>query len=467
MEPLYVFEDNYGHKHYLIKEISRGGQGAVFRTTDKNIAVKICLNNNTPVLDDTQNLTFNKIRLMPFPETLNITLPRAILKGASGYVMELLENMDSFDDIFNTKKYTPVSNKWLKIIEKDNKECANDLGRYAASGGSRRRLELYLRFADLLTKLHCTGLVYCDVSSRNIFGSSDPKKSNVWLIDSDNVNYQEVTISGQNAFYTPGYGAPELIDQGIASMYSDSYAFTISFFWDLTMSHPFKGKRLDELCGEDFDNTAEDALYSGNEPWILDSEDDSNYGEPSIPAEFIFSKPMMDIFQRMFSKESRLEDSMARPTMPEITEEIAHLTDTTVQCAECGMQSVYHEKCPWCNAKQRTLKLVSHYNTQSGKKRTLWTFIREFPENCKINIPYRIISGLISDSIDKTAFSIASQSDGIAITDFSFDLNASVKENNSEYKRIFGSYRTKEDSFVIIIENDSTTGVIIEGSVIN
>ena len=38
------FEDIYGYTHNTTSEISRGGQGIVFRTENPNIAVKVALN---------------------------------------------------------------------------------------------------------------------------------------------------------------------------------------------------------------------------------------------------------------------------------------------------------------------------------------------------------------------------------------------------------------------------------------
>lgn len=468
MSILYEFEDNYGHKHNLIKEISRGGQGAVYRTSDRNIAVKLCLIDDEPVLDDSQNNDFNKIRLLPFPKSLNLTLPRAVLKGASGYVMDLLEDMSSFEDIFNIERYSPQDNEWLKYIGQTNPICADIFGRYIASGGSRRRLELYMRCAALLARLHCSGLVYCDISSRNIFGSSNPKKNNVWLIDSDNVNYQEITMTGAKSFYTMGYAAPELLDDGIASMYSDSYAFAISFFWDLTRTHPFKGKKYYELRkSEDFfSEDTEAQMYSGIEPWIYDTENDSNCYQSTIPADLVLDSQMMNLMQRMFSECSRLDEITERPTMLEMAEGIAHVADTTVRCHHCGMDSVFPEKCPWCDAKQRTLMLKSWYLVNGEQKRELWHFNRELSEDTRIIVPERLVKDFSPESVDGIAFVAAINNDAVILTDFIADSDIYVKEPNMDYKRVYGSYHTKCDSFTIKAENkiDKTT-VIIEGCV--
>lgn len=474
MSFLHLFEDNYGHKHYLTKEISRGGQGVVFRTTDQNIAVKVCLDEyGEPLRDDTKNEKYNKIRLLPFPKGLNLTLPQAVLKGASGYVMTLLEDMSSFASLFSKDKYQPTENEWLKLIAETNPECAKDFGRYITSGGARRRLEMYLRFAALLSSLHCAGLVYCDISTKNVFGSSDTDKFNVWLIDSDNINYQAITVKGNNTFYTQGCAAPELIEQGEASMYSDCYAFAICFFEDLTMSHPFKGKMYDEMLGDNSDaaDNAEKQVFSGNEPWIYDTENRSNCGQSAIPAEFVLNGEMMALLQRMFSEESRLSNILCRPTMPIIAEEIARLTDITVRCERCGMDSVYSESCPWCNTKQQVIKLTSYRSENGKKRRKLWQFIRECPEDLRISVPERMITGFLPNSLDKTAFSATAKNDGYYLSDFSprtAQTTVYVKEADADYKEVRGSYISVNDCFTIKIENNyDNTAIIIEGSVVN
>lgn len=469
MSFLYVFEDNYGHKHNLTKEISRGGQGAVFRTSDPNIAVKLSLNANEPVLDDSENEAYNKIRLLPFPESLNITLPQAVLSGASGYVMELLDDMDSFEAIFDTTKYALEENDWLREIENDNPECARDFSRYIASGGVRRRLALYMHCASLLVRLHCAGLVYCDISSKNLFGSTDPEKSNVWLIDSDNVNYQRITSSGNNVCYTPGYAAPEVLDSREMSMYSDCYAFAVSLFKDLTMTHPFMGKRIDELCEqEDYFDGAEKQVLSGMEPWIYDTEDTSNEGSSAVPAELVVNEEMMDLFQRMFSEKSRMSDPLVRPTMPEMAEGIARLYDTTVRCRKCGMDSFFTGKCPWCDAGQKTLTLSSWYSVSGNKKRRLWEFARECSEGSRINVPDRLAKGFVPAQTDKAAFVVAVSAEGYVLSDFMADTDVFISEDGADFRRVFGKYLSTHDSFTIRLENRSDrTSVIIEGGVVN
>lgn len=461
---LYTFEDNYGHKHYLTNEISRGGQGAVFRTKDANIAVKLSLENDEPVMDDSANDVYNKIRLLPFVKNLNITLPRALLKGASGYVMDLLADMNSFSRLFSIDRYEPLHNSWLDSLAVQEPKVADLLGRYAASGGSRRRLELYLGFAGSLSKLHCSGLVFCDVSPNNVFGSTDPERRNVWLIDSDNVNYQARTIRGEGACYTPGYAAPEVLESMESSMYSDSYAFMVSLFYDITMVHPFMGKRFGELCDEQDAEYAEMVLYGGYEPWILDPENTANAGGTTIPVDIIMSDGLIGCLQRTFSEKGRTE-VMTRPTMPEIGMHIAKTLDVTITCPHCGMSGIYNDKCEWCNEKIDVIHLNSFYSHGGLKTAPLWECVCRLSDNGE-DVPLHLVEGYRPDNTDRSVFCISRSNSAVVISQLCSNADMYVTDKDGTTKLVYGSYSVSGKMFSVMLRM-RTTGreIIIEGSV--
>ena len=79
-----IVHDLADHEYRLNKEISRGGQGAVFRTDDHSIAVKLALGNDDTFLTNEQmnessikkeNEKFMRLILLPIPPKANITLP--------------------------------------------------------------------------------------------------------------------------------------------------------------------------------------------------------------------------------------------------------------------------------------------------------------------------------------------------------------------------------------------------------
>lgn len=327
------FEDIYGYTHNATTEISRGGQGIVFRTENPNIAVKVALNSlgNGFSEDSSDNEAFESLRLLPIPSKINLTLPQATLRKYSGYVMTLLDDMESFESSFDYSFQTKCGyiNEWLESL--GNEELTEVFGQYIISGGLRRRLNAYLHIAKMLSQLHSNGLVYCDFSTKNAFISKSKENDNVWLIDADNLNYQEETKA--SGYYTPGFGAPEVIKGKGCTFYSDSYAFAVSLYWQITGTHPFKGALLESNFDDDddFADDHEDKAYSGEYPWINDAEDDSNHTTTCIPHELIISSRLNELFQKEFSEEGRTKRH-TRPTMFEWVHQLSFELDHTIRC---------------------------------------------------------------------------------------------------------------------------------------
>ena len=86
--------DQYGNTLEIVGEIARGGQGVVFRTSDADLAIKQPLGpNGRPNRSKNLQAVFARIRCLPLPENLPISLPVSILKSEPGYVMTLLHQM--------------------------------------------------------------------------------------------------------------------------------------------------------------------------------------------------------------------------------------------------------------------------------------------------------------------------------------------------------------------------------------
>lgn len=97
----FVVDEN-GYKHYLEKEIGRGGQGITWQTKDPNIIVKMKVNPNTgePVVDEIEYEKFknelDEVRILNLPDDIHIARPVSLLqKPYCGYTMRLLKDMQS------------------------------------------------------------------------------------------------------------------------------------------------------------------------------------------------------------------------------------------------------------------------------------------------------------------------------------------------------------------------------------
>jgi len=459
-------EDIYGYIHVTTKEISRGGQGVVFRTQNPNIALKIELDKGVDFSHNIENnKNFDSLRLLPIPENINLTLPKATLKEYAGYIMLLLEDMDSFEALFDFSfdKVQEYDNIWLNSLKKSAPDFVNVMGQFISSGGRRRRLEAYFKVSCILTMLHSKGLVYCDFSAKNVFMSKSLENNAVWIIDADNLNYQEETK--HNGYYTPGYGAPEVIKGKGCTFYSDSYAFAVSLFWQITETHPFKGALTENDFDQDgdFADDAEQKAYAGDLPWIFDNEDKSNFTNTRIPQakEALFSERLFSLFDRTFSKQGR-EKRQTRPTMYEWSYELARELDTSIKCTRCGMDyDVSLGKCPWCDNINKSIILKS---TVGNKQ--LWTFSHELIDNKDIEVPYRLLNGFRMLENDFIAFTIRFKNNELSIANLNENYIWAVclnKEN--DYVDIYGRASIPSKCIIKCTNKITSESVIIGVSI--
>lgn len=436
------FEDIYGYTHNTTAEISRGGQGIVFRTENPNIAVKVALNSlkNGFSEDLSENKLFESLRLLPIPSKINLTLPQATLRKYSGYVMTLLDDMETFEKAFDYSFQTKCgyTNDWLDSI--GNEGFTNIIGQYITSGGRRRRLSAYMHVSNMLSLLHANGLVYCDFSTKNGFISASEDKNIVWLIDADNIDYQEKTKA--SGYYTPGFGAPEVIKGKGCTFYSDSYAFAVALYWQLTGTHPFKVALLEADFDDDFADEREEKALAGEYPWINDSDDDSNHVDTLIHHDFVVSSELNSLFQRTFSKEGRTKRH-TRPTMFEWVYQLAVEADHSIRCSKCKMDyDQSFDICPWCDNDNSIVVLRSYENDNQ-----IWTFTHEIDGDA-FDVPLRIINGFRSSQIDDIAFRAVKKQDKITISELCEQGEWYISSDNSSYKRIFGSITLPDKCFL-------------------
>ncbi|HGN8622334.1 TPA: serine/threonine protein kinase [Pseudomonas aeruginosa] len=357
--------DEYNNVHQMADELARGGQGVVYRTKDADLAVKQPLD-AAGQPDKNANLRerFQHVRLLPIPRRIPVSLPLAILRDEPGYVMRLLNGMKpfaSFDlDGRSKKKLEDQSQalpQWLTKIP--DKDLALRLLHYAQTGSTRRRSLALAKCAAILARLHSAGLVYGDISTNNAFIGEDDT-IDVWLIDADNMRLE--LPSGGVSVYTPGYGAPEVVQGRDQSRpRTDCWAFAVMTFKLLALCHPFIGKKVlepeDEEDGWDADpapnGTATDLneqAFAGFLPFVDDEDDDSNEGVGGLPRVLVATEGLRRLFQETFGAGRELPHR--RPTMAFWTLELARAADQSLDCLECGMSHFADEyaQCPYCGA---------------------------------------------------------------------------------------------------------------------
>jgi serine/threonine protein kinase len=451
------YEDIYNHVHMVKEQIGKaGGQGSVFRTMDPNLAVKL-IHNGT---DTTKNRRYAELRLLPLPKRINLTLPCAELKDAEGYVMMLLDDMQEFDDAFTPDDDNGgIANPWLDEIRDSAPEFADFIGGYMATGGVRRRLSAYLGAAQVLSALHAKGLVYCDFSGHNCFVSKMQENDVVWLIDADNLSFAEAI--SKDAVCTDEYAAPEVIQKGLFSPWSDCYSFAISLFKELMCIHPFMGALVEQDSDEeDFADDMEARAFQGEFPWICDQDDDSNSGDDGLveQREIILTKRLFRLFDRTFSETGRKKRKI-RPTMLEWFFALAEALDSLVRCQHCGMDfDVSLGKCPWCDTVPRVISLESRKGTS-----TLWKFAKEAIDGSELRVPARVIEGPRPSARDDMAFVIRCEKDGICISNMNPGYAWAVSlDGGGSFRDIFGHADIPNRSLVRCAGTEPDDAVTIE-----
>ncbi|MCR9670063.1 protein kinase domain-containing protein [Vibrio parahaemolyticus] len=430
------YVDEYQNVHIQDKVLGQGGQGVVFRTKDPDLAIKLVTDESgTPVTDEESverySKRFKRVRLLPLPENLNISVPAALLQNNAGYVMQLLSEMVPFSHFWldgkSAEKIGPDDiPTWLSAMAENE---AKKIVHYYRTGGLRRRLHALYKCASLLARLHGNGMVYGDISPNNIFISEGLDDSAVWLIDADNIRF-EITAGG-SVVYTPKYGAPELVqgkDGGRPS--SDCHAFAVVAFYLLSLIHPFVGKKVDgtdegdwadeENDGED----VEDKAYAGLFPWVDDQGDDSNSSDSGLPRSLLLTETLTALFEGTFGPGRT--SPLLRPTIYHWPEALAQAADMTVTCPGCSMNYYYDfihpetedHNCPYCKTQRPQVLILESYRWNGADKSLnspCWRYVREISQGSELTVPRRVFDEFAMLDSDTAEVLISSSNNGTLI----------------------------------------------------
>ena len=322
--------DANGVRYELGGLLGRGGQGAVYAVKGGRLAVKLVAGRSQRDRERMRN-QLTHVRRLPVGE-LSLAKPLEMLRPPhTGYVMELLTGMVPIGTLLAPPKGEPPGVEW-----------------YLRTGGLRRRLVVLARAAHTLARLHGMGLAYSDPAPANIFISDDPAFAEVWFIDTDNLRY-ESSPSALAGVYTPGYGAPELVQgkSGVTTL-TDVHAFAVIAFQVLALVHPFVGDFVNEGEPE-----LEEQAFAGLIPWVDDADDDRNRASFGVPRAWVLSARLAEAFERTFGA-GRLTPS-DRPGAAEWAERLFAAADATIPCPGCRGTFYFNQpRCTWCDAERPT-----------------------------------------------------------------------------------------------------------------
>ena len=316
--------DENGKVYEIHKKIGKGGQGDVFLVEGGRYAIKVLRLNSELKKEKFKNqLTFVKrLDLKDLP----IARPISLLKAPNtGYVMAFASGMESIASLVSPPKENSVT-EW-----------------YLQTGGLKRRLLILKKIAKALKLLHSKSLAFVDLSHNNIFISANPSYHEIFFIDTDNI--RETSKNIDQILYTPGYAAPEILNQksGVNTL-TDAYSFAVLAFQLLTLIHP--------LTGGDYVSDGEPELEEkallGKVPWVEDSSE-QNKSTKGIPREIVLSSNLKDLFERTFGQ-ATIHNPQKRPSVSEWYEKISSAFDFVIQCPDCNSSYFFNQKeCPFCD----------------------------------------------------------------------------------------------------------------------
>jgi DNA-binding helix-hairpin-helix protein with protein kinase domain len=338
MEPLWdelkEVVDARGARHRLGRLLGMGGQGAVHEAMGGRLAVKLFAN-RSPSRREQLRRQLLQVKLLPLSD-LPVARPLEMLQPpVLGYVMELITGMMPLERLMAPPPDTNVA-EW-----------------YIQGGGLRRRLRLLARLAEVLGRLHGQGLVYSDPSPRNTFISEDGSQLELWLIDADNLHYEG--SFGAPAFYTPGFGAPELVrGKRPVSILTDAHALAVLIFRTLSLVHPLSGDVVD-----DGEPEFQERAFAGDAefPWVDHPTDRRNESSRGLPRELVLTKTLRTLCQSAFVE--GLENPLERPRASRWAEALHQAADRTLLCDTCqGSFYLNREQCPFCDTPRKAFVLL-------------------------------------------------------------------------------------------------------------
>lgn len=254
----------------------------------------------------------------------NLASPICMLeKPYCGYVMRFMEGMKPIETLM-----MPQGKKIKQF--------------YLETGGLLRRYRILREIARVLNDMYDCGLVYSDISPKNVFISGDVEGYEAWLIDVDNLHYEGEEFSNVG---TPMYRPPEVFCGGANTIKGDVYSFALLAFELLTLSKPFVGDYTDEdeddwgVEGET-SNDFYSKIERGEIPFVGAENNKFNRQIGGIPLKYVVNDEILKLFRKTFG-EGRCNPA-ARPS---IASWLAALNIACMSLENAALKSATEEDC--------------------------------------------------------------------------------------------------------------------------
>ncbi len=157
------------------------------------------------------------------------------------------------------------------------------------------RLQIGVRLARAVRRLHMAGLAHADLSNKNVL--VDPKGGDACIIDIDSLVVPGV--APPSVLGTPGYIAPEVLaSKAQPSIATDKHALAVLLYELLLQRHPLQGKRVNSTRSAEDD----EQLSMGAHALFIEHPTDRR-NPPTAPIQVPFTRLgpyLARCFQRTF-----------------------------------------------------------------------------------------------------------------------------------------------------------------------
>ena len=184
---------------------------------------------------------------------------------------------------------------------------------------------------------------------------------------------------------------------------------------------------------EDSDE-GETLAYTGEFPYSLDPDDDSNANLACAVAENILTPELDALFTRTFI------DGKDRPELrPPIfvwPETLVRAADLAVKCPVCGSTYYDADQCVWCDAESPSLLTIDTYRlTPDGTRQNVWRFVHELEDGAPVMIPKRVLAPFMMTDFDTEIFTLTRSGSVVVMSRPDITENLTLEGKNGESLR--------------------------------
>lgn len=258
-------------------------------------------------------------------------------------------------------------------------------------------LQVSIRLARAVRRMHNAGLAHSDLSNKNVL--VDPVSGAAVIIDVDSLVVPQ--LYPPDVLGTPGYIAPEVLATSnlelddpkrvLPSRRTDQYAIAVLIYQYLLGRHPLRGPKVNSTLSAEQD---EQLSMGARALWVENPTDKSNRPRDLGVSYLAMGPYLAPLFERAFV--GGLQHPEERPGADEWERALVKTTDLLLPCpnAACpGKWFVLTEnepRCIWCGtAQKQDFPVLNFYRAaKSGQfsserhRFAVWNHARIYPWHC-------------------------------------------------------------------------------------